>query len=156
MHLNKIKVNHMSDGYWLIPSWNKIFTPKSSKYATKFCKTFEELISYNDFLNKNVVLSLNGDHNFYHFNKVMKMLNFDFQILENQIKNLDIKDVLIFKPIENLNIIFDYKAIKLIYSGIIPIFNLNYYEKLYKEYNENNQDKIVNLVFRRLDFKIWK
>lgn len=156
MHFKKIKVNHMNDGYWLVPSIYKIFTPKISTYTTKFCKTFEELVQYNNFLNRNIVLNLNGDKNFYHFNKIMKMLNFNFEILNNKIEKMNVNEILVFQPLENLNIIFDFKAIKLIYSGLIPIFNLDYYQKLYQDYKNKTQQEKIEIVFRRFDFEIWK
>ncbi|WP_143825242.1 hypothetical protein [Mesomycoplasma ovipneumoniae] len=40
-NFNKVKVNHLSDGYWLVPSFFKIFSPKLTGYVIKKAKTPE-------------------------------------------------------------------------------------------------------------------
>lgn len=154
----KVKINHFSDGYWLVPKFWKILSPRLTGYVIKKGKTLEEIVIHNDFLHKEIIFSFNGDHNFYNFNIALKLREIDFRLDPNAVKKKPDDAFFVFFPIENCKIILDKRSLQLIYDGIIPFFSKNYYKKMVdyqREYAQKNQisQEFKGFFWRRNGYK---
>ncbi|WP_341491726.1 MPN499 family protein [Mesomycoplasma ovipneumoniae] len=157
-NFNKVKVNHLSDGYWLVPSFFKIFSPKLTGYVIKKAKTLEELVNFNDFQKKEIIFNFNGDHNFYNFNILMKLRQIDFRLDIKAVLKKPDDAIFIFFPVQNCKIVLDKQSLKLIYDGIIPFFSKEYYSNLVfyqreKSAKLQNNDVFKGFFWRRNGFE---
>ncbi|TQC54331.1 hypothetical protein E1I74_03975, partial [Mycoplasmopsis cynos] len=73
----KLKINQTLTGFWLVPSFLKILTPRSHEFVIKYAKSLKELIIKNNLLEKNIKFSFNKDTDFSIFNTLMKLKGYD-------------------------------------------------------------------------------
>lgn len=154
----KVKINHFSNGYWLVPKFWKIFSPRLTGYVIKNGKTLEEIVKNNDLLKKEIIFSFNGDYNFYNFNIALKLREINFRLDYNAVRKKPNEDFFVFYPVKNCKIVLDKRGIALIYEGIIPFFSKSYYEKMVdfqREYMQKNQIKkeFIGFFWRRNGYK---
>lgn len=151
--VRKIKVNHLGDGYWIMPSTFSIFTPKISKYIVKKTKSLDEIIEYNNLLNKEVIFSFNKDEDFKKFNFLLKKREIDFFLDKKIINNLTKETLIDFEVVPNLKIRLNWKSIKNIYNGTIFFYSKDYFRSLLiKEQTRTKKENIV-ILWTWLGFK---
>ncbi|TDV24194.1 hypothetical protein BCF59_0144 [Mycoplasmopsis mustelae] len=141
-NVKNVKVNQMDNGFWLVPSFLKIFSPKSRNVALKHSFTLVDLIEKNDLQDLNIIFSFNGDTKFQHFNNLLKYRNYDFQLQLNQLSKLGEHDFFDWEVVENLIIRFNFKTIKTLYSGYTFFFTPKYFEYYYQK-NKRNEEKLI-------------
>ncbi|WGI36409.1 MPN499 family protein [Mesomycoplasma lagogenitalium] len=152
--IKKVKINWNNNGFWLVPSIYKIFTPKSRNFVLKHTKTIEDMIDKNEFFNREIIFSFNGDKNFVLFNKLMKLRGYNLQLDINKINKMNENDIITFSPIENVIIHYDFKAIEAIYNGYIPFVSKKYFTNLLQEKQSFIKDGILNLTFRQRGYQV--
>ncbi|MBN3534837.1 MPN499 family protein [Mycoplasma procyoni] len=140
----KTKVNRTDDGFWVVPGFWKVFSPKSSESRIKKTKTLEDIIHYNDLDNKNVIFSFNGDNRFELFNKLQKIRNTNIYIDFNKVNKMKKEETLEFEVIDNLVLVIDFKTIKRIYEGKSFFFTKDYYIKFLEDTLLKKQSKTEN------------
>ncbi|WP_404913636.1 hypothetical protein NBX26_02495 [Mesomycoplasma hyopneumoniae] len=157
-NFQKVKINHFVDGYWLVPSFWKIFSPRLTGYVIKKEKSLAEIVENNNLLQKEIIFSFNGDHNFYNFNIALKLRGIDFYLDRNALKNKADNEFFVFYPVKECKIVLDKRSLELIYQGIIPFFSKNYYQKMLefqREYIKKNQisKEFKGFFWRRMGYK---
>lgn len=130
----KTKLNYIDGKYWAIPS---IFSLSRGGWVSIPFNSLRELIDINNLLFEEVIININGDKDFIHFNELLKLRDIEFELSTYIMKN---KDFLILE-LENIRIIFDSKSIIAIRKGIIPFYSLTYLNNLNNKKNLNNNKK---------------
>ncbi|MGZ9414332.1 MPN499 family protein [Mycoplasma sp. AC157] len=153
--LERIKVNQTEQGFWLVPSIFKLFTPKSRNFVIKFSKSLEDLIEQNKLLNREIKFSFNGDKNFILFNKLIKQREWDFELPANKINKMKEDDYIDYEVIPNLKIRFNFKTINNIYKGNIFFVSNEYFQEFYNK-NKTSDNDILILEWTNWDFNIIK
>ncbi|WP_230861162.1 MPN499 family protein [Mycoplasma sp. 'Moose RK'] len=154
----KVKINHLSDGYWLVPPFFAFLSPRQTKNVIKKANSLPELVQINNFLEKEIIFSFNGDHHFKNFNLAMKLRKIDFRLDFNSILQKPDNATIEFYPVKDCKIILDKPGLTLIYNGIIPFFSREYYQKMLefqqKLAKKNNlETKFLGFLWRRFGFK---
>ncbi|UVD81886.1 hypothetical protein NV226_01095 [Mycoplasma iguanae] len=137
MFFKKIKVSHLTSGYWLAPKFLNLFSPHNSKAIVKPFVSLEDLIQKNRLLHSEFAFSFNGDHNFYNVNKLYKIRKIDFQFNKQLMNEIEKNGFHYHEIIPNLVLVWDFKAIKTIYSGLAPFYSLEFYENLLAKAKKN-------------------
>ncbi|UWV81924.1 MPN499 family protein [Mycoplasmopsis cynos] len=151
----KLKINQTLTGFWLVPSFLKILTPRSHEFVIKYAKSLKELIIKNNLLEKNIKFSFNKDTDFSIFNTLMKLKGYDFQLNVNHINKLLPNQYIDYEIVENIIIRFDKKTLQTIYNGNIFFYSKEYFKKNYQKYKNKDNEKIF-LQWTWFDFKILK
>ncbi|MGZ9756663.1 MPN499 family protein [Mycoplasma sp. 4423] len=152
MKVKYIKINHMENGYWVVPPIWKVLTPKSRNFVIKHAKSLEDIIKYNQWENTNIIFSFNSDKDFYLFNKLMRIRGFDFQLHRNKVEKMDEQDYIDYQIIENLIIRFNIKTIKNLYYGRTFFFTKQYFEDFYQKNAKGL--KILYVQWTRWGFEV--
>ncbi|UUM19545.1 MULTISPECIES: MPN499 family protein [unclassified Mycoplasma] len=149
-HVRRVKINNMDNGFWLVPSIQQVFTPKSRNFAIKHAWTLFDLIEKNGFEDEDIIFSFNGDPQFQIFNSLLQYRGYDFELPLNKIKQMNDNQYIDWEVISNLTIRFNFKTIKTIYSGYIFFFRIKHFEYLYTKHKQKD-DKVV-LEWTRFGF----
>ncbi|MGY6172475.1 MPN499 family protein [Candidatus Mycoplasma pogonae] len=150
MLIKIVKINHLDNGYWLVPSIINVFHYKKHKSAFKYGASLEELLKKNDLINKDFAINLNKDEKFFNFNLAQKLkkLNFtlDKKIVEHvaQLKHFD------FEILPNIIIRIDKKMLYAIWDGFIPFYHSDYFQKLHAKFVPILQQDKIYLKWRKL------
>jgi hypothetical protein len=144
--ISKIKINHFSSGWWYQPS---IWTTSKRRWAARPYANLQKLLKNEEILDKNFVLSLNGDKDLKVFRWIANEKNYKTFFNNEQIRMLN-KDETIEERIPKCKIIiyWDLKGYKLLNKGVLPYFELSCLKQMFKNGG--------NIVWRRAGFKINK
>lgn len=137
-----IKINHLSSGYWLVPSFLRIFSARKSQAVIKHSKTLEGLLEKNKLINDDFTISLNGDKQFKAFNQMAKLKELTFFINQDVLNKIDKLGYVDFEVIPNLILRYTFKSLQAIYAGYIPFYSKNYFIELYQKVSKNNPNKV--------------
>ncbi|QJB71153.1 MPN499 family protein [Mycoplasma sp. 1654_15] len=152
--IRKIRVNHLLDGYWIMPSMFSILTPRISKYIVKKAKTLDEIIEYNNLEKQEVIFSFNKDTEFKKFNYLLKKREIDFVLDKKIVNNLTKETKFEFEVVPNLTIILNWKSIKSIYNGLIFFFSKEYFLKLLVKEQLRTKKEKISLLWTSMGFKV--
>lgn len=136
-----IKINHLSSGYWLVPSFLKIFSARKSQAVIKHSKTLEGLLEKNNLMNDDFTISLNGDKQFKMFNQMAKLKELPFFINNEVLNKIDKEGYVDFEVIPNLILRYTFKSLQAIYAGYIPFYSKQYFAKLYNKVSKHNPNQ---------------
>lgn len=152
--IRKIRVNHLLDGYWIMPSMFSILTPRISKYIVKKAKSLDEIIEYNNLEKQEVIFSFNKDTEFKKFNYLLKKREIDFVLDKKIVNNLTKETKFEFEVVPNLTIILNWKSIRSIYNGLIFFFSKEYFLKLLVKEQLRTKKEKISLLWTSIGFKV--
>lgn len=145
----KIKINFIQGSYWLVPS---IFTISKRKWVSHPYTDLNFLITKNNWTYTPLLINLNRDDNYIHYNNFQKVRGLkQFYINEEIIKVITEDKFYDFTFSENLVIRLDTKSIKTIRAGNIFSYPEFFFEMISKEKTKRNE-KIV-LLWRKNNFE---
>lgn len=147
-----IKVNYFDGNYWLVPHFlQAVFSTSRAKWATVPYKSLKDLVERTNIIFQECSFSFNSDENFKHFNELMKIREFDFNLGP---KDKETGTIRILK-VDFLEIYFDDISIKYIKKGISPFYSEFFFQKISK-INKNSNNTIKKIIWRNKKFENYE
>lgn len=119
MSNKKIKINYVSNLFWLAPSISSYFRGRNYGYAP--FKTLEDLVKAKKLLDENVYFSFNGlqEKNYEFFNSLNRMKKLEFRLNKENIYKIEHNKYADDTSIhERLIVRWDQKSVNWIKKGI--------------------------------------
>lgn len=144
MSNKKIKINYVSNLFWLAPSISSYFRGRNYGYAP--FKTLEDLVKAKKLLDENVYFSFNGlqEKNYEFFNSLNRMKKLEFRLNKENIYKIEHNKYADDTSIhERLIVRWDQKSVNWIKKGYIPFYNVDYYIQNFIDSNDYEKTTII-------------